>query len=120
MDKKVKTLIAEKKLTDDQIFEALTAFTTADNSDADPDGEEHKDQSEEENSGSGEDQNGTADEDAAENDKELPNIQKLIDERIAEALRGLTRGKKPPKVKKKTPVPQAKIYNFNQEFGTIP
>ena len=108
MDKRIKTLIAEKKLSDDDIYSLLTAEPQ----NADEDSEDNTDEeSEVEEDSTTED---LVEEDATE---EQPDMRAMIKEILAEELHAMKKGKKAPKVKKttKTKAPVA----INRQFGAL-
>jgi len=122
MDKKIKTLIADEKLSDEDILAALTAFTAADAPDAepDPDGEQGEDQEQTEEDS--QNASTTEDSDDVEEDAatEQPDIQAMINEGIAQALADMRTGKKQPRIDKTAKMKTTTVRDFSREFGEIP
>ena len=109
MDKRIKTLIADKKWSDDDIFKLLTA----ESSDAD---EEQSDNELENQSDSEDDEVDEVEEDAT--DEEQPDMRAMIKEILAEELHAMKGGKKAPKVKKTKKV-KAPVTAINRVFGAL-
>ncbi len=114
MDKKIKDLIAEKKLSDEDIYALLTAETQP----ADEEDEENNDDGAVETDSTDEQEDQTDEEDVS--DEEQPDVRSLIREMLAEELGKMKRGKSPPKIVKKAKIEKKpKKYNYNQEFGAL-
>ena len=111
MDRKIKEYIAEKKLTDADIYKLLTAEPVVadeeqednDNQDNNVEEDEHEDDSE-------------VEEVATE---EQPDINELVKKAVAEQLAAMKGGKKSPKITKKPKKQVVKNYNYNQDFGKL-
>lgn len=105
MDKKIKDYIADKKLSDEDIYKLLTAEPILA-------GQEEKEQNVEEDADG--EQESDVEEDAT---KEQPDIGELIKVAVAEQLAAMKKGKKPPKSKIKEK--KAPIVPIWKEFGSI-
>ena len=114
MDKKIKDYIAEKKLSDDDIYKLLTAETQS----ADKESEEHdqEEQDADNDSADGQEEDQESEEDADSN--EQPDMRSMIKEILAEELSAMKGGRKAPKVKKtiKKKPPTKPIW---KEFGSL-
>ena len=112
IDKKIKELIKEKGLSDDDIYTLLTAETQDANQESEEDEPENQSDSEDD-----EIEEEEVEEDATE---EQPDIRSMIKEVLAEELSLMKRGKKKAKVvKAKKPAAKTVQYNYNQEFGAL-
>ena len=113
MNKELKTLIAEKKLSDEQIHTALLNYLKAESSDA-----EQEQNDTDADTGSADDQdeeeNQTGEEDAP--DQEQPDIRAIIKEMLAEELQSMKKGKPAPKPKGKPKLDPVPTY---KQFGEL-
>jgi hypothetical protein len=109
MDSKIKELIAEKKLSDEEILNALKQIDSENPSESkEMDESEATDASVEEHVGDSKNLQevpDNADENSENSQNESPavkedEIARIVDERLATALKGLRKGKTPPKPKK--------------------
>lgn len=107
MDKKIKEYIAEKKLSDDDIYKLLTAEPIP----AVVEEEEEENVEEEDHV-----EDSDVEEDAA---PEQPDIGELIKKAVAEQLAAMKGGKKAPKITKKPKKKPVQNYNYNKEFGKL-
>ena len=115
MDKKIKDYIAEKKLTDEEIYKLLTAEPpAADEEQGEDAGEPDAD------NGTGE-QDPEGEEDASE--QEQPDIEGIIKETVAkvvaEELGKMKRGKRPPKITKKISKKKIIQSDYSKSFGEL-
>lgn len=117
MDKKIKDYIAEKKLTDEEIYKLLTA----ESSDA-VEGEQDGNAGEEPDvDNESDEQDSEGEEDASE--QEQPDIEGIIKETVAkvvaEELGKMKRGKRPPKITKKISKKKIIQSDYSKSFGEL-
>ena len=119
MDKKIKDYIAEKKLSDDDIFKLLTVEKKKPTDKEVEDAKNNKVEEDSTDDGEEEDQEETEEEDGSDEDQpEKPDISALVRAAVLEELANMKKGRKPPKTKKskKAKAPQKDIW---KEFGSL-
>lgn len=122
MKKEIKTLIAEKKLTDEFILSALESALLAESPDAEDQVDQPADDDPADSEMDEEDDQETVDSDATGNEEqpEKDDIRTLVQSVIADELAKMRRGKKtPPKVVKKATVKKTPPKSVFDNFGTV-
>lgn len=125
MDKELKNLIADKKLSDEYITKAINSALTAESAaageeqsdkpaDTDPAGSEEDAQHEDDH------EDDQQDESESQGDSiSMKDLDAIVSKKVDERLKSLKMGRKAPKSTQSKKVEPKKIYNYNQEFGAL-
>jgi len=119
MDKKIKDYIAEKKLSDDDIFKLLTTVEKKP-TDKEVDAKDKEVEDDSTDDSEEEDQEETEEEDGSDEDQpEKPDMAALIKLAVDEALNNMKKGRKAPKTKKSKKKAKTTTEPIWKQFGSL-